>query len=83
MSQEVSILDDEKKEALNNLGTNAAASLTGSISSIASQLPATVQTMLCVQREQWPLQARDYHILCIRAISEQKWRKRQFWLQLP
>ena len=46
MSKEVSILSDEKKEALSNLGTNAAASLTGSIASIASQLPAAAQAML-------------------------------------
>lgn len=46
MSKEVSILSDEKKEALSNLGTNAAASLTGSIASIASQLPAATQAML-------------------------------------
>ena len=31
MSKEISMLSDDKKDALNNLGTNAAASLTGTI----------------------------------------------------
>ena len=43
MSKEISMLSDDKKDALNNLGTNAAASLTSSLSSIISQLPAAAQ----------------------------------------
>ena len=46
MSKEISMLSDDKKDALNNLGTNAAASLTGTIGSIASQLPAAAQAQL-------------------------------------
>ena len=43
MSKEISMLSDDKKDALNNLGTNAAASLTSSLGSIISQLPAAAQ----------------------------------------
>ena len=46
MSKEISMLSDDKKDALNNLGTNAAASLTGTIGSIASQLPVAAQAQL-------------------------------------
>ena len=46
MSREISLLDNDKKDALNNLGTNAAASLSSSISSIASQLPAATQAKI-------------------------------------
>ncbi len=46
MSREISLLDNDKKEALSNLGTNAAASLSSSISSIASQLPPATQAKI-------------------------------------
>ena len=46
MSREISLLDNDKKDALNNLGTNAAASLSSSIGSIASQLPAATQAKI-------------------------------------
>lgn len=46
MSREISLLDNDKKDALNNLGTNAAASLSSSISSIASQLPPASQAKI-------------------------------------
>ena len=46
MSREISLLSDENKEALNGLGTNAAASMSGAIGSIASQLPAAAQARL-------------------------------------
>ena len=46
MSREISLLDNDKKDALNNLGTNAAASLSSSISSIASQLPPATQAKI-------------------------------------
>ena len=43
MSKEISMLSKDKKEALSNLGTNAAASLTSSIGSYISQLPEVIQ----------------------------------------
>ena len=46
MSKEISMLSEEDKETLNGLGTNAAASLSGTIGSIASQLPAAAQAQL-------------------------------------
>ena len=43
MSKEVSILNDDQKNELSHLGTNAASSLTGSLGTIVSQLPAAAQ----------------------------------------
>ena len=40
------MLSEEDKETLNGLGTNAAASLSGTIGSIVSQLPAAAQAQL-------------------------------------
>ena len=45
-SKEISMLSEENKETLNGLGTNAAASLSGTIGSIVSQLPAAAQAQL-------------------------------------
>ena len=45
-SKEISMLSEEDKETLNGLGTNAAASLSGTIGSIVSQLPAAAQAQL-------------------------------------
>ena len=53
MSREISLLDNDKKDALNNLGTNAAASLSSSISSIASQLPAETQAKIAQDMAQF------------------------------
>lgn len=53
MSREISLLDNDKKEALSNLGTNAAASLSSSISSIASQLPAATQAKIAQDMAQF------------------------------
>lgn len=53
MSREISLLDNDKKDALNNLGTNAAASLSSSISSIASQLPAATQAKIAQDMAQF------------------------------
>ncbi len=46
MSREISLLDNDKKEALSNLGTNAAASLSSSLGTIASQLPPATQAKI-------------------------------------
>lgn len=46
MSREISLLDNDKKEALSNLGTNAAASLSSSLGTIASQLPPASQAKI-------------------------------------
>lgn len=53
MSREISLLDNDKNDALNNLGTNAAASLSSSISSIASQLPAATQAKIAQDMAQF------------------------------
>ena len=53
MNREISLLDNDKKDALNNLGTNAAASLSSSISSIASQLPAATQAKIAQDMAQF------------------------------
>ena len=53
MSREISLLDNDKKDALNNLGTNATASLSSSISSIASQLPAATQAKIAQDMAQF------------------------------
>ncbi len=46
MSREISLLDNDKKNALSNLGTNAAASLSSSLGTIASQLPPATQAKI-------------------------------------
>lgn len=46
MSREISLLDNDKKEALSNLGTNTAASLSSSLGTIASQLPPASQAKI-------------------------------------
>ena len=46
MSREISLLDNDKKDALSNLGTNAAASLSSSLGTIASQLPPATQAKI-------------------------------------
>ena len=43
-SREISLLSDDQKSALNNLGTNAAADITTKVSPYASILPAALQT---------------------------------------
>ena len=43
MSREISILDNNKKNALNNLGTNTAAGLSSSLSTLAAELPSNIQ----------------------------------------
>lgn len=53
MSREVSMLSDDKKDALNNLGTNGAASLTSSIASIVSQLPSAAQAKIAQDLSQF------------------------------
>lgn len=45
-SREISLLNDDQKSALNNLGTNAAADITSAVSPYASILPAALQTKL-------------------------------------
>ena len=45
-SREVSILSDDKKEALNNLGTNIAPSMQTALGPIVSTLPATTQAAM-------------------------------------
>lgn len=45
-SREISLLSDDQKSALNNLGTNAAADITTKVSPYASILPAALQTKL-------------------------------------
>ena len=43
MSREMSILNDDQKEALNNMGTNTTAKLQDALAPLASQLPAATQ----------------------------------------
>ncbi len=43
MSREISILNDDQKSVLNNLGTNASANLQSTLSPIISQLPVAAQ----------------------------------------
>ena len=43
MSREISILNDDQKSVLNNLGTNAAANLQSTLSPVVSQLPVAAQ----------------------------------------
>lgn len=45
-SREISLLSDDQKSVLNNLGTNAAADITTKVSPYASILPAALQTKL-------------------------------------
>ena len=53
MSREISLLDNDKKDALNNLGTNAAASLSSSLGTIASQLPPATQAKIAQDMAQF------------------------------
>ena len=53
MSKEISMLSDDKKDALNNLGTNAAASLTSSLGALASQLPTAAQAKMAQDLSQF------------------------------
>ena len=46
MSREISLLNDDKKEALSNLGTNAAGKLQSVLEPVASQLPAAAQAKM-------------------------------------
>lgn len=46
MSKEVSLLNDDQKSALNNLGTTMATHLQNTLAPIASTLPAAVQTKM-------------------------------------
>ena len=46
MSREISLLNDEKKEALSNLGTNAAGKLQNALEPVTSQLPAAAQAKM-------------------------------------
>ncbi len=43
MSREISLLNDDKKEALNNLGTNVTGKLQDALSPLVSSLPASTQ----------------------------------------
>ena len=53
MSKEISLLSKDKKEALTNLGTNAAASLTSSIGSVISQLPQAAQAKFATDLQEF------------------------------
>ena len=44
MSREISILNDDQKSALSNMGTNVATNLQNALSPLTSALPATTQT---------------------------------------
>ena len=46
MSREISLLNDDKKEALSNLGTNAAGKLQSVLEPVVSQLPAAAQAKM-------------------------------------
>ena len=46
MSREISILNDDQKEALSNLGTNATGKLQDALSPLASALPAATQAKM-------------------------------------
>jgi outer membrane protein TolC len=46
MSREMSILNDDQKEALSNLGTNATGKLQDALSPLVSSLPAATQTKM-------------------------------------
>ena len=46
MSREVSLLNDDQKEALSNLGTNATGKLQDALSPLVSSLPAATQTKM-------------------------------------
>ena len=45
-SKEVSLLDDDQKSALNNLGTNTVGALESNLSAIIQSLPASLQSAL-------------------------------------
>ena len=46
MSREISLLDDEKKAALSNMGTNTATNLQNALSPLISTLPAATQAKM-------------------------------------
>ncbi len=46
MSREISLLNDDKKEALNNLGTNVTGKLQDALSPLVSSLPASTQAKM-------------------------------------
>ena len=46
MSREISILNDDQKEALSNMGTNTTAKLQDALSPLVSQLPAATQAKM-------------------------------------
>ena len=46
MSREISILNDDQKEALSNMGTNTTAKLQDALSPLISQLPAATQAKM-------------------------------------
>ena len=53
MSKEVSILNDEQKSTLSNMGTNTATSLQSALAPIASQLPAATQAKVAQDMSQF------------------------------
>ncbi len=53
MSREISILNDDKKDALNNLGTNTASSLANTFGTLASQLPTAAQAKIAQDMAQF------------------------------
>ena len=53
MSKEVSILNDEQKSALSNMGTNTATSLQNALSPLVSQLPAVTQAKVAQDMSQF------------------------------
>ena len=53
MSKEVSILNDEQKSALSNMGTSTAASLQNALAPLASQLPAENQAKMAQDMSQF------------------------------
>ena len=53
MSKEVSILNDEQKSVLSNMGTSTAASLQNALAPLASQLPAEAQAKVAQDMSQF------------------------------
>ena len=53
MSREVSILNDEQKSVLSNMGTSTASSLQNALAPLASQLPAEVQAKVAQDMSQF------------------------------
>ena len=53
MSREISILNDDQKEALSNMGTNTTAKLQDALSPLISQLPAATQAKMAGDMSQF------------------------------